>query len=65
MTMKTLLAIATMLGLSVCAAYADCPYHKKVQASVDSQKTASVDKVDMSSAADPQPIKKEVPPKTE
>ncbi|MGO4637852.1 hypothetical protein AB4Z43_05400 [Mesorhizobium sp. 2RAF45] len=63
--MKTLLAIATMLGLSVFAAYADCPYHEKVHASVDSQKTASVDKVDMSNAADTQPIKKEVPPKTE
>lgn len=54
-----------MLGLSVFAAYADCPYHEKVHASVDSQKTASVDKVDMSNAADTQPIKKEVPPKTE
>ena len=63
--MKTFLAIATALGLSVSAAYADCPYHEKVQASVDTQKTASVEKADMSKAADTQTIKKEVPPKTE
>ena len=63
--MKTFLAIATALGLSVSAAYADCPFHEKVQASVDTQKTASVEKADMSEAADTQIIKKEMPPKTE
>ena len=63
--MKTFLAIATALGLSVSAAYADCPYHDKVQASIDTQKTASVENVDMSKASDIQTIKKEVPPKTE
>ena len=63
--MRTFLAVATALALSVSAAYADCPYHEKVKASDDTQKTASVENVDMSKASDTQTIKKEVPPKTE
>ncbi|MBB6410657.1 hypothetical protein [Mesorhizobium sangaii] len=63
--MKTFLVMATALGLSVSAACANCPFHEKVQASVDTQKTASVEKADVSKAADTQTIKKEVPAKTE
>ena len=63
--MKTFLATAAALTLSVSAASADCPAHSKVQAAVDSQKTASVEMADMSKAADTQTIKKEVPAKTE
>ncbi|MER8376748.1 hypothetical protein [Mesorhizobium sp. M1409] len=63
--MKTFLTMAAALTLSVSAAHADCPYHEKVQASVETQKTASVEKADMSKAADTQTIKKEVPAKTE
>ncbi|AID29385.1 hypothetical protein BFX40_18065 [Mesorhizobium sp. SEMIA 3007] len=66
--MKTFLAIAAALGLSVSAASADCAYHhSKVSASVDTQTTtASVEKADMSKATDAQTVvKKEVPPKTE
>ncbi|UVK37319.1 hypothetical protein LHFGNBLO_004334 [Mesorhizobium sp. AR10] len=61
--MKTFLAIAAALGLSVTTASAECPGHSKVQASVDTQtKTASVEKADTSTTVE---IKKEVPPKTE
>jgi hypothetical protein len=61
--MKTFLALAAALGLSVSAASADCPAHSKVQATVDMHtKTASVENADTSTSAD---IKKEVPPKTE
>ncbi|TGQ29829.1 MULTISPECIES: hypothetical protein [unclassified Mesorhizobium] len=63
--MKTFLAIAAALGLSISDAYAECPGHSKVQASasVDAQtKTASVETF---TAADTQTIKKEEPPKTE
>ncbi|MFK0688167.1 hypothetical protein ACFX5Q_08185 [Mesorhizobium sp. IMUNJ 23033] len=63
--MKTLLAIAAALGLSISAASAECPGHSKVQASVDTQmKTASVAPAD-TATADTQTIKKEVPPETE
>jgi hypothetical protein len=65
-TMKTFLAIAAALGLSVSAASAECAYHHaKVTASVDAQtKTASVEKAD--TTADTQTmVKKEVLPKTE
>lgn len=62
--MRTFLAIAAALGLSVSAASAECAYHhSKVSASIDKQtKTASVEKAD---TADTQTIKKEVPAKTE
>ncbi|MER8521958.1 hypothetical protein NKI48_20420 [Mesorhizobium sp. M0644] len=64
--MKTFLAIAAALTMSISAAAADCPAHSKVQASVDTQtKTASVEKADMSTVTDAQTIKKEEPPKTE
>ncbi|BCG73878.1 hypothetical protein MesoLj113a_50360 [Mesorhizobium sp. 113-1-2] len=65
--MKTFLAIAAALGLCVSAASAECGYnHSKVSASVDTQTTtASVEKTDMSKAADTKIIKKDVPPKTE
>jgi hypothetical protein len=65
-TMRTFLTIAAALGLSVSAASADCAYHHKISASVDTQtKTASVEKADMSKATNTQTIKKEVPAKTE
>ncbi|MER8554448.1 hypothetical protein NKH69_19440 [Mesorhizobium sp. M0976] len=64
--MKTFLATAAALTLSISAASADCPAHSKVQASVDTQtRTASVEKADMSTAADAQTIKKEEPQKTD
>jgi len=64
--MKTFLAFAAAFGLSVSAASAECAWHSKVSASVDTQtKTASVTEADMSSAADAQTVKKEVPAKTE
>ncbi|MER9272397.1 hypothetical protein [Mesorhizobium sp. M0643] len=64
--MKTFLAIAAALTMSISAAAADCPAHSKLQASVDTQtKTASVEKADMSTVTDAQTIKKEEPPKTE
>lgn len=65
-TMKTLLAIAAALGLSISAASAECPGHSKVQASVDTQtKTASVAPADTATTADTQTIKKAQPPETE
>ncbi|MER9752852.1 hypothetical protein NKJ46_05280 [Mesorhizobium sp. M0166] len=64
--MKTFLAMAAALTMSISAASADCPAHSKVQASVDTQtKTASVDKADMSTVTDAQTIKKEESQKTE
>lgn len=63
--MKTFLAIAAALTMSISVASADCPAHSKVQASVDTQTTASVDKADMSTVTDAQTIKKEEPQKTE
>ena len=64
--MKIFLAFAAAFGLSVSAASAECTWHSKVSASVDSQtKTASVTKSDMSTAADARTVKKEAPVKTE
>lgn len=64
--MKTFLAFAAALGLSVSAASAECSWHSKTSASVDTQtKTASVTNADMSSAVDAQAVKKEVHEKAE
>lgn len=62
--MKTFLAVAAALGLSVTAASADCAYHQSMaSAQVDTTKTASVEKSDMTKATDTQKIiKKEAPP---
>jgi hypothetical protein len=65
-TMKTVLVAAAALGLTVSAASAECAWHSKVSASVDTQtKTASVAQTDVSSTAEAQTIKKATPPKTE
>ena len=64
--MKTFLAFAAAFGLSVSAASAECAWHSKVSASVDTKTTtASVTKPDTSSAADTQTVKQELPEKTE
>ncbi|MEI9412925.1 hypothetical protein [Mesorhizobium salmacidum] len=64
--MKTFLAIGAALGLSVSAASADCAYHQSTaSATVDTTKTASVEKTDMTKASDAQQVKKELPPKPE
>lgn len=59
--MKAFLVLAAGLALSISSASAECPGHSKVQASVDTQTTASVDKSDTATTTE---IKKEVPPKT-
>ncbi|TIO52970.1 MAG: hypothetical protein E5X80_05030 [Mesorhizobium sp.] len=66
--MKTFLVTVAALGLSVTAASADCAYHQSMAAAVqvDTTKTASVEKTDVTKAADTQAvIKKKAPPKTE
>ncbi|AZO32857.1 DUF680 domain-containing protein [Mesorhizobium sp. M1B.F.Ca.ET.045.04.1.1] len=65
--MKAFLATVAVLGLSVSAASAECPYHQSMAsaAQVDTTKTASVEKTDMTKASDAQQIKKEPPPTTE
>ena len=64
--MKTFLAFAAAFGLSVSAASAECTWHSKVSASVDTQtRTASVAKSNMSSIEETKTVKKEVPEKTE
>jgi hypothetical protein len=67
MMMKAFLAAVAALGLSISTASATCPYHQSLaSASVDTTKTASVEKSDMSKATDTQKIiKKQAPPKTE
>ncbi|WP_296747216.1 hypothetical protein [Mesorhizobium sp.] len=61
--MKAVLASIAALGLSVSAASA-CNYHQSMASSqVDTIKTASVEKSDMTKATPPQQIiKKETPP---
>ncbi|MDX8499879.1 hypothetical protein RFM99_15780 [Mesorhizobium sp. VK4C] len=65
--MKAFLATVAVLGLSISVASAECPYHQSMAsaAQVDTTKTASVEKSDMSKAPDAQQLKKEAPPKTE
>ncbi|MDX8497056.1 DUF680 domain-containing protein [Mesorhizobium sp. VK4C] len=63
--MKSLLATVAALGLSISAASADCAYHQSMAsaAQVDTTKTASVEKSDVTKATDTQKIiKKEAPP---
>ncbi|MEO9336372.1 hypothetical protein ABFT80_02885 [Mesorhizobium sp. SB112] len=60
--MKYVLAIAAALGLSISAASAECNYHSKVSASVDSEtKTASIqtDQASVPADAAAQTVKKE------
>ncbi|PZN54905.1 MAG: hypothetical protein DIU65_06885 [Proteobacteria bacterium] len=64
--MKTLLVFAAVFGLSVSAASADCAWHSKVTASVDTQTTtASVTEADAQTVAEAETLKKEIPPKAE
>ncbi|MDG4875663.1 hypothetical protein P9273_11200 [Mesorhizobium sp. WSM4935] len=65
--MKAFLTTIAVLGLSVSGASADCAYHQSMASAtqVDTQKTASVQKSDVTKASDAQQIKKEAPPKTE
>lgn len=53
--MKTFLVLAAALGFSISAASADCAWHSKESASVDTQaKTASVDNAGSTAVANAQ-----------